>query len=115
MAIAENPQNFLAYFYLSNIYLEKRMYNEANEIIEASNRIKMSTADRDALAREGMVEITETDSLKYKEAALADYKKALQKIKEEAANLIIAVTEKIITKKIDKDDEDFIKKAINKE
>ena len=78
MAIAENPQNFLAYFYLSNIYLEKRMYNVANEIIEASNRIKMSTADRDALAREGMVEITETDSLKYKEAALADYKKALR-------------------------------------
>lgn len=78
MAIAENPQNFLAYFYLSNIYLEKRMYNEANEIIEASNRIKMSTADRDALTREGMVEITEPDSLKYKEAALADYKKALR-------------------------------------
>ncbi|HNY12292.1 MAG TPA: tetratricopeptide repeat protein [Candidatus Wallbacteria bacterium] len=80
MSIVDNPDNFMAYYYLSNIYLEKKMYREAEDIINAASKFKMTPAESEKLSNEeGMPQvIAESEILKYKTFAQRNYKDAIK-------------------------------------
>lgn len=40
-AIVENPENFMAYWWLANTYMEKRLYSKARNIVSIADRIKL--------------------------------------------------------------------------
>ena len=40
-AIVENPENFMAYWWLANIYMEKRLYKKAKNIVSIADNIKL--------------------------------------------------------------------------
>lgn len=44
-AIVENPENFMAYWWLANIYMEKRLYGKAKNIVSIADRIKLAPPD----------------------------------------------------------------------
>ncbi len=80
MSIVDNPDNFMAYYYLANIYLEKKMYREAEDIINAASKFKMTQQQSEKLAtEEGMPQaVAESEILKFKTLAQRNYKDALK-------------------------------------
>ncbi len=41
-AIVENPENFMAYWWLANVYVEKRLYGKAKGIVSIADRVKLA-------------------------------------------------------------------------
>jgi tetratricopeptide (TPR) repeat protein len=41
-AIVENPENFMAYWWLANVYIEKRLYGKAKGIVSIADRVKIA-------------------------------------------------------------------------
>jgi len=80
MSIVDNPDNFMAYYYLANIYLEKKMYREAEDIINAASKFKMTQQQSEKLAaEEGMpLAVAESEILKFKTLAQRNYKDAIK-------------------------------------
>lgn len=92
MAIVDNPDNFMAYFYLSNIYLERKMYEQAESIMSVASHIKLNASDaKKAFAGNG-VAMSETEIIRYKQSARFNYKEALKLLADgqwhEAVNLL---------------------------
>jgi tetratricopeptide (TPR) repeat protein len=78
MAIVDNPDNFMAYFYLSNIYLERKMYEQAESIMSVASHIKLNASDAEkAFAGSGGT-MNETEIIRYKQSARFNYKEALK-------------------------------------
>lgn len=40
-AIVENPENFMAYWWLANVYLEQRLYGRARNIVAIADKVKL--------------------------------------------------------------------------
>lgn len=43
-AIVENPENFMAYWWLANVYIEQRLYGKAKNIVSIADRVKLPEA-----------------------------------------------------------------------
>lgn len=78
MAIVDNPDNFMAYFYLSNIYLEQKMYEQAESIMKVASHIKINASDAEKAFAENGVAMSETEIIRYKQSARFNYKEALK-------------------------------------
>ncbi len=78
MAIVDNPDNFMAYFYLSNIYLERKMYEQAESIMSVASHIKLNASDAEKAFAENGVSMSETEIIRYKQSARFNYKEALK-------------------------------------
>ncbi len=78
MAIVDNPDNFMAYFYLSNIYLEKKMYDQAESVMNVASHIKSSSSEIEKAFSEGGALMNETEMIRYRQSARFNYKEALK-------------------------------------
>ncbi len=78
MAIVDNPDNFMAYFYLSNIYLERKMFEQAESIMSVASHIKLNASDAEKAFAENGVSMSETEIIRYKQSARFNYKEALK-------------------------------------
>jgi len=79
MAVVDNPDNFMAYFYLANIYLERKMYDEAESIMNVASHIKLNPSDAEkAFAESGGPVMNETEIIRFKQSARFNYKEALK-------------------------------------
>lgn len=78
MAIVDNPDNFMAYFYLANIYLERRMFDEAESIMNVASHIKLNPSDAEKAFAESGAVMNETELIRYKQSARFNYKEALK-------------------------------------
>ncbi len=83
MAVVDNPDNFMAYFYLANIYLERKMYDEAESIMNVASHIKLNPSDAEkAFAESGGPVMNETEIIRFKQSARFNYKEALKLLGE---------------------------------
>lgn len=81
MAIVDNPRNYNAYLYLSQCYLEKRMYSEAEAIINAASslNVQRESAEQPRIAPPGAEAAPTPQELKkIRATAAADYRESLK-------------------------------------
>lgn len=78
MAIVDNPDNFMAYFYLSSIYLEQKKFEEAESIMSVASHIKLNPSDAEKAFSEAGTVMNETEIIRYKQSARYNYKEALK-------------------------------------
>jgi len=82
MAIVDNPDNFMAYFYLSNIYLEKKMYEEAESLMNVASHLKTTSSEIESVMASSGGNINENEIIKYRQSARFNYKEALKLLSE---------------------------------
>lgn len=78
MSIVENPNNFMAYFYLSNIYFEQNKINEAISTINILSHLKPTQKEINNIYLNKNIPINDNDLIRYKQSAKYNFKEGLK-------------------------------------